>query len=190
MNFMNSNPLVILVGPSGSGKSSVLDLLLRDRSLHLSRFVTTTTRAPRAEEKNGVDYWFTDKRAFLRGIKNHRFYEWAQVYGEYYGSDKTRMKRALGSDKSVILTLDTRGAETLKREHPDALIIFIDAPIAKLRERLRRRNSSPAEYETRLRQIVFEKKWKPRADIAVMNHEGALNKTVACVAEAIKKNSG
>lgn len=181
-----SSSLIILVGPSGSGKTSVQEALIRDRSLHVRRFITSTTRKPRSGEKNGRDYWFLSRENFKCGIKKGRFYEWALVYGEYYGSDKERMQRARQGPGSIILTLDTHGAETLKRAHADALVIFIDAPIAKLRERLLRRNTARIELEARLRRIAYERRWKRHADIAVMNRDGVFDQTMETVISFVK----
>ena len=180
---------ILLVGPSGSGKTSIQQALLRERSLRLRPLVTSTSRKPRQGERNGRDYWFLSRDDFEHGIKEGRFYEWALVYGEYYGSEKSRVQQAQRKNRTLLLTLDTQGAEKFKQAHPDALVIFVDAPLVGIRERLLRREMAAAEYQARLQRIAYEKRWKRRADFVVMNRDGALERAVEEIKTFIKNRT-
>ena len=119
------SPLFIITGLSGAGKSTVADALMRDTSFDLTRFVTTTTREPRANETNGVHYWFVSKEEFQQLHHHGDLYEAAEVYGNFYGSSKSKMQALMKMGKPILLVVDVQGAETFKKIHPDAHIIFL-----------------------------------------------------------------
>lgn len=183
---MTHPPIILLTGASGAGKSTVLDELLKDKKLPLVRFVTNTTRAKRPGEKHGKDYWFLDKEAFEGEIKHGTFYEWAHVYDNYYGSSKKEMARLLKGKKAIVMILDVQGTRTIKKHHPEAIAIFIDAPTVSLRHRLKERGTDITDLKRRLAEIAKEKKYKAKADVTILNKDGTLKQTVSQVKQLIQ----
>ncbi|MFA5935570.1 MAG: guanylate kinase [Patescibacteria group bacterium] len=179
-------PLLLLTGASGAGKSSVLDVLLQDKTLPIVRFITCTTRPKRPGERHGKDYWFLTRPDFEAKMKKQRFYESAEVYGNYYGSSKDEMKRLLKGKKTILMILDVQGARTMKDHHPEATAIFIDAPTASLKHRLVERGSDMNDMKRRLAEITKEKRFKPEADEVILNRDGDLKRTVSRVRTIIK----
>ncbi len=135
---MTPGPLIIISGPSGSGKSTLVDQLLAEPNWPLRLSVSVTTRDKRPTEIDGVHYHFWKRERFLRERDAGGFLEWAEVYGNYYGTlvQEVAPHRAMGY--GVILDIDTHGWEQVKRLCRDAVSVFV-------------RTSSPEEYERRLR---------------------------------------
>src|SRR5688572_25719542 len=110
--------LLVIAGPAGSGKSTLCDRLVRERT-EFSRVVTTTTRAPRAGEINGVHYHFFDPAEFRAKIARGEFLEWAQVHGEHedrlYGTLKSSVMDPLASGQDLVMSIDVQGVESLRR---------------------------------------------------------------------------
>ncbi len=137
-------PLFILSGPSGSGKSTVIDRLLADVSsfdtdLAMRLSVSATTRAPRPGEKDGVDYHFWSRPRFQDAVARGEFLEWAEVFGNLYGTPKAEVEPYRDKGIGVILEIDVNGWDQVRRLCPEAVCIFL-------------RTSSFATYETRLRE--------------------------------------
>jgi guanylate kinase len=179
-------PIILVTGASGAGKSSVVDLLLADKHLPIVRFVTCTTRPKRPGERNGKDYWFMTPEKFRSRLAAHGFYEHANVYDRYYGSSKAEMARLLKGRKAIVMILDVKGTRTMKRFHPEATAIFIDAPTASLRTRLKKRGADMNDLKRRLVEIATEKRFKPKADIIIVNRDGELKRTVTRVKTLIR----
>jgi guanylate kinase len=131
--------LIIVSGPSGAGKSALASAVIsRLKDLHFS--VSYTTRAPRGDERNGVEYHFVGKAEFEGLIRGNEFLEWAEVYGNYYGTARKFIDYTLSSGKDVLLDVDVQGARTMRRKRPDAIRIFIMPPSYQvLRRRLENR---------------------------------------------------
>lgn len=180
-------PIILLTGASGAGKSSVSDILLKEKKLPLVRFITCTTRPKRPGEKDGKDYWFLTRKDFEAKIKQNGFYESAEVYGNYYGSSKEEMERRLKGKKTIVMILDVQGTRTIKKHHPEAIAIFIDAPTASLRHRLIERGADMNDLKRRLAEIATEKRFKSKADVVILNNDGDLQKTVSQVRSIIQK---
>lgn len=106
--------LLIVSGPAGSGKNTVCERLIAENS-NILRAVTSTTRKPRAGERDGVDYHFLSVEEFEKSIEKGEFYEWAKVHGNYYGTEKSEILSKLSSGSDVILIIDVQGASTWKK---------------------------------------------------------------------------
>jgi guanylate kinase len=131
--------LVVISGPSGVGKTSILREVLRRTGAVFS--VSATTRSPAAGERDGVDYYFIDRETFQRWVDERRFIEVAQVFGRnWYGTPREPVERQLADGKIVVLDIDVQGAAEVKRYMPECLAIFILPPSEdELHRRLRDR---------------------------------------------------
>ncbi|MFA6099857.1 MAG: hypothetical protein WC750_03165 [Patescibacteria group bacterium] len=179
-------PLIIVTGPSGSGKTTVVDQLLKRKKIPLKRLITCTTRPRRPGEPKNRDRHFITVPQFKNEIKKKRFYEWARVYGHYYGSHKTDIKRTLAGRKPTIVDLDYQGMRTLKREIPGSLAIFIVTPLNSLKRRLLARKPDPRDYKRRIAQYKKFMAAKKYADAVIINADGQLAKTVRETERAIR----
>jgi guanylate kinase len=110
------NLVLIICGPAGSGKTTLCDNLRAEFPSTLSRLVTTTSRAPRPGEIDGVDYHFLSSEVFEIRINEGAFIEWAKVHGRFYGSQKRHLEKLLQSGADILLNIDVQGAETLYQE--------------------------------------------------------------------------
>lgn len=133
--------LFIVAAPSGAGKSSLIKALLdkyADNSMQVS--VSSTTRAPRPGEVDGVHYHFLDVDAFEKRIAAGEFYEWAKVFDNYYGTSRKVVESLLAEGKDVFLDIDWQGAQQVREHHPEVRSIFIVPPsLSILEQRLRAR---------------------------------------------------
>ena len=137
--------LVVISGPSGVGKTSILREVLRRTGAVFS--VSATTRAPAAGERDGVDYYFIDRETFQRWVDERRFIEVAQVFGRnWYGTPREPVERQLADGKVVVLDIDVQGAAEVKKYMPGCLAIFILPPSEdELHRRLRDRGREDDE---------------------------------------------
>lgn len=137
----NKGMLIILSGPSGSGKDTILDQLGR-REMNIQLSISMTTRAARTWEKDGFHYYFVDRASFEEKIANNEILEYAEYSGNYYGTPKAPVDKWLEEGKTVILKIEVNGAENIRRIYPDAVSIFLMPPSVQiLEERLRNRES-------------------------------------------------
>ena len=169
--------LIVISGPSGVGKDSVIKTLAgRDYQFHF--VVTATDRPKRAGEVHGVDYYFASADEFARMIAEEELFEWAWVYGQQKGVPKAHARQALASGLDVIMRLDVQGAATIKHKVPDALSIFIAPPsLEVLVDRLRRRGGdSAAQLQQRLKMAIAEMARLDEFDYIVINEENRLEK--------------
>jgi len=136
--------VIIISGPSGSGKTTLHQKLLASGKLRsrLVKSISATTRTRRPGEKNGKDYIFLTKKAFLSRRDRGYFLEWEKVFDNYYGTPKKKVDTLIRSGKNVLLCIDVKGAKTAGRCFPDAVRIFIKTPtIGDLKRRLAARGS-------------------------------------------------
>lgn len=134
--------LVIVSAPAGTGKTTLVKMLT-DEFPNIIQSVSFTTRSPRGEEKNGLDYHFISSEEFEEMIKNNRFLEYALIYREYYGTDSQWVEKQLNSGKHVVLVIDTQGGLQLKGKIP-GVFVFIEPPSMEvLKQRLEKRNTEP-----------------------------------------------
>lgn len=141
------NLLLVISAPSGAGKTTLCQKLLQELSRELVLSISSTTRAPRGQERDGVEYHFLTHDQFKRGIDQGEFAEWALVHGNYYGTAKKTIEDAFSRGKSVLLDIDVQGADSLKKTYPDRnLLIFIAPPdMQELEKRLRARGTDTEE---------------------------------------------
>ncbi|WP_457680197.1 guanylate kinase [Thermovibrio sp.] len=162
--------LIVISAPSGTGKTTLCHMLLKE-FLNMEFSISYTTRKPREGEVNGRDYFFITKEEFLRKVEEGDFLEWAEVYGNLYGTSKSQVLKALREGKDVLLDIDTQGALQVKKNFPEAVLIFILPPSLKeLERRLRKRGKDPEEViEKRLKVAREEIKRAPLYDYIVVN---------------------
>jgi len=143
--------LFIISAPSGAGKTTLEQMLL-DSELDLIKSVSATTRKPRASEANNRDYIFLSKDEFAKERDEGKFLEWAEVFGNFYATPKTKVINAIEEGKNIILSIDVQGAEQVKKIFPEAILIFIKTPnFNTLKSRLEKRlTDSNKEIDRRL----------------------------------------
>jgi guanylate kinase len=186
------NQVVVIAGPSGSGESTITHAILKRFPERVTRLVTATTRAPRAGEENGVDYYFFSKEEFQQRIKDGDILENTYIKNRdtYYGTFKPELDAKLISGYIVIMNPDLVGAKYFKQNY-DAITIFI-APesLDALSARLRARNPefTDADIADRRHNAEVEmQEEKPFYDYTVLNADGKLNDAISEVVEILKK---
>jgi guanylate kinase len=162
----------IVSAPSGSGKSTLVGELIR-RLPGLRFSVSFTTRPPRGNEQDGEHYHFISREEFEARIANGEFLEWAEVFGNYYGTHQSELDRASAQGEDLVLDIDVQGARQLKERIPAAVSIFVLAPsrqVLEQRLRARSQDSGPV-IERRLREAAEEIRNYSQYDYVVVNRE-------------------
>lgn len=174
---------IIVSSPSGGGKTTVVERLLR-KDKTLRRVVTATTRAPRTGEKNGKDYHFWTEKQFKQAIAKGQMLEWAQVHANYYGIPKKSVDGVLKEGLLPVLVIDVQGAKTVAKKYPQAVKIFIVPPSLKvLKERIAARKDHTQNVALRLATAKKELKEISFYDYAVLNDQ--LTRAVADTAAIV-----
>ncbi len=178
--------LVVLSGPSGVGKDSVL-AQMRERRFSFHFVVTMNSRPPRPDEVPGVDYHFVSPQRFEEMIEAGELLEWARVYDQYKGVPRFEVRQALDSGHDVVMRVNIDGAATIRQLVPEAVLIFIAPPsLEELGRRLRERQTESAEeIERRLSVAQHEMEQVDMFDYVVFNHAGRLNETVEQICDII-----
>lgn len=164
--------LVVVCAPSGSGKTTIAREIMRlNPSLTFS--VSATTRARRADEVDGRDYFFLTKEVFKQRVAAGEFVEWEEIYGDYYGTLKSEVERALTTGRHLMFDVDVNGGLSIKRKYPQALIIFIKLPsVEALRQRLaNRRTEDELTVAKRMERVPMELEKGRQFDYQVVNDE-------------------
>lgn len=179
-------PMVFIISaPSGSGKSTLVSrLLASDPGLRFS--VSYTTRKPRGNEKPGESYIYISRAEFLERIERNEFLEYAEVFGNFYGTNRKSLERAATEGKDLILDIDVKGARQLKDKIPEAVSIFILAPSRDiLEQRLRARSEDSQEViQRRLRDAAEEIRNYRQYDYVLVNHQ--VEESVATLAAIVR----
>ena len=168
---MSKGKLFVISGASGVGKSTVLSRVMAQRD-DMRFSVSATTRAPRAGEIDGESYYFVSKETFLKMIDNHAFLEYDAHMDNYYGTPRAQLEEKL-QQGSVILDIEPNGAFNVRRERPDAILIFIAPPsLEELESRLRGRGDT-SEEQIRVRQarVAWEMEQSKQYNYVVINDE-------------------
>lgn len=174
-----SGKLFIVSGPSGAGKGTICRRVVEETKVEVS--VSMTTRSPRVGEVDGKSYYFASREDFQREIEAGGFLEYAEVYGNYYGTPKSKVEEKLASGIDVILEIDIQGALNVKEAYPKGIFIFILPPsMSILRKRLTGRGTdSEQAINLRLSQTLKEISYIDKYDYCVVN--GDLEEAVARV---------
>lgn len=164
--------LIVLSGPSGVGKDTLIELLLQ-RVPGVVKCLTATTRPPREGERHGVDYLFLSQEEFERWIAEDRFLEYARYNQAYYGTPRYLAEESLAKGLDVILKIEVQGGLQVRQRAPDAVLIFVQPPSMEvLRQRLARRGTdTPDQIEHRLRIAEQEMQMIPHYDYLVTNDD-------------------
>ncbi len=168
--------LIVISAPSGAGKSTLCGKLLEDFPERLALSISTTSRAPRGQEQNGKEYFFTDSQDFQNRIAADEFAEWALVHGNYYGTQKATLERFWSSERHVLLDIDVQGAASLKKLYGDrCFTVFIAPPgMEELERRLRGRGTDSEEtIQKRMKNAAGEMARQSEFDRIVVNDDFA-----------------
>lgn len=183
---MRKGLLILISGPSGTGKGTVCDLLRKNHP-EISYSISATTRQPRPGEQDGVNYYFYDKEKFRQMIDAGELLEWAEVYGNYYGTPKQKVLDRLNAGEDILLEIDTQGALNVMKAVPEGLFIFLLPPsLEELANRLKGRGTETEEsLQRRLGAAVDEIKIAHNYRYVVVNDKvEAAEKAIAGIIEA------
>lgn len=184
--------IIAISAPSGSGKTTIVRRVLKDIP-ELIFSVSATTRKRRKDEKEGADYYFITENEFKKKIDNNEFIEWEKFYDYYYGTYKKVVDIAVNDGKTVILEVDVKGALSLKKIYPDAVLIYIVPPsFDEIVNRLvKRKTEDRADLQKRIDRAKMELQLKDKFDYFVDNTEleKAVEETESLIRKLITKES-
>jgi guanylate kinase len=171
--------LIVISGPSGAGKDSILESM-KERNLPFHFVVTATTRPRRANEVEGKDYFFVSMEEFAHMIDTDQLIEYAVVYGDYKGIPRQQVRDALASGKDVVMRVDVQGAETVRKLAPEALLIFVTVQseeelVSRLKER---KTETSDELAIRIATARKELQRIEAFDYVVVNRDAQLDEAV------------
>lgn len=164
--------IIAISSPSGGGKTSIVKRILKDFP-EIVFSVSATTRPKRANEVDGVDYFFISEKEFEEKIEKGDFIEWERFYDYYYGTLKSLVVDNINAGKSVLFEIDVKGALSLKKIYPDSILIFIDPPsFDELIKRLKqRRTENEADLQKRIDRAKMELSFKSSFDYIFTNDD-------------------
>ena len=181
---MKRGKLFVISASSGTGKTTLAkELLKEDRNLVQS--VSYTTRNPRPKERQGKDYFFVNRAEFLKKKKKNGFLEWANVFGEFYGTPKKEVEKHTKRGRDVLLLIDVQGAKKVKSTRPDAVFIFLAPPSRQeLKRRLKKRGTESAQ-EINRRYKVATQELKQLNDMTLCDYR-IVNREIPVAREVLK----
>lgn len=192
MSHGSPGRLIVVSGPSGVGKTKVLDRLFECADLPLAASVSATTRPPRPGEQDGVDYHFLTREEFQRRRRQGQFLECFQVFdsGHWYGTLHSAVTAGLEAGKWLVLEIDVQGAKSVVRQYPDAVTIFIQPPsLEELENRLRGRGTESGQsLEERLQRAKQELRMAPHYRHQVTNDD--LDQAVRRIHDILTQSGG
>ena len=167
----NKGLLIVISGPSGAGKGTVCKELMKKYNYNIS--ISATTRSPREGEVDGVNYHFLDKKSFEEKLSRDEFLEYAQVYGNYYGTLKKGVEDELNKGNNIILEIDIQGTLQVQKVYKNAVYIFLLPPsINELKNRILKRGSETEfSFNLRFSSVGEELKYMNSYDYAVINDD-------------------
>ena len=168
----NQKKLIILTGPSGVGKGTVVkEILGKDKNIWLS--ISATTREPRDGENEGENYYFLNEEKFKQMIEQNLFLEWAQFAGNYYGTPLSSVNKKIKQGFTVLLEIEVEGAKQIREKFPNSLSIFLLPPdIPELERRIRNRGTEKEEaIKKRLLRANYEISSSNQFDFALTNYD-------------------
>jgi guanylate kinase len=170
---MKRGKLIVISAPSGCGKTTIARAVMSKYPAMLFS-VSATTRKPRAGELNGKDYFFLGVEEFKRRVQEGDLIEWEEIYGNFYGTLKSEVDRALGQGKVMLFDVDVKGALSIKRHYPsDSVLIFIKPPSVEVLEQrlLNRKTEDEATIRRRLDRVPMELQQGNSFDWQVVNDD-------------------
>ncbi len=170
-DIYNEGLLIVISGPSGVGKGTICKELMKRYDYNVS--ISATTRSPREGEVDGVNYHFLDKKSFEEKLSNNEFLEYAQVYGNYYGTLKQSVENEIHNGKNIILEIDIQGTLQVQKVYKNAIYIFLLPPsINELKNRILKRGSeTESSFNLRFSSVSEELKYMNSYDYAVINDD-------------------
>lgn len=188
---MGKGLLIVISGPSGTGKGTVIAELIRQKDIDAEVSVSCTTRSPRGGELDGVNYFFKSEEDFKKMIEGAEFLEYAHVFGKYYGTPKSYVMDKLKAGRNVILEIDVQGAMQIKNNFSEAVLIFIVPPsMDELFRRLSgRRTETPELIKKRYHMAKGEIEYAGKYDFVVPNNTVAQAvEDIECIIKTVKMN--
>lgn len=190
MAFMDKKrgQIFIITGPSGAGKTEISKKVLENKLLNAQKVITCTTRPRREGEVDGKDYFFISKEEFLENIKNNKLFEFAEVYGNFYGSRKQDVEFLLNEGVNVIFVIDVQGAYNMKKIDFSCKVIFVKAEsIEELKGRLIGRNTDSEDViQKRINAAMKEMELENKFDYSVLNPNGKIVQAIQEIERIIK----
>jgi guanylate kinase len=166
--------IIIVSAPSGAGKSSICEAVLKSGKKNIIYSISYTARPPREGEKNGENYFFVSEEDFKKMVKENKFAEWAEVHGNYYGTSKEFLEKALNEGKNIILEIDVQGGVNIKKQYPDrsCMIFIMTSDFKTLEERLIARNKDCRDtINMRMINAKKELEYLPQYEYLVINKD-------------------
>jgi guanylate kinase len=187
MDNKKAEPLIVISGPTGSGKNTIMAAAQKE-NMRLREVITMTTRPRRKGERQGREYFFVSEAEFKQHIKKKEFVEWARVYGNYYGTPRAELARIQRAGGVPFLIIDVQGAMQVKRQYPHALFVFIrPTPKREYVARIRKERKDEPNLEKRIATITKELAYADRYDVVIRNTHGKLGQSVHRVVAYIDK---
>ncbi len=185
---MAKGKLIVVTGPSGAGKDSVINAV-KELGLVFGQVITTSTRLMRSTEQEGQPYYFVNREQFQMAVQSGKMIEWAEVYGNFYGCTKEEVEQQLTKNSLVIVKVDPQGARAYKKIIPESVTIFIMPPSYEYLEKrlINRETDAPEVIKQRLATAQKELEHLLDWDYLVVNEEDRLIEAAKEVEEIIKK---